>query len=118
MTTLATILSALLGFLFVGAGGSKVANKGPHEQEFARYGLPSIPPQTARVVVGVIEVLAAVLLVIAAVTDSASLARIGAAIIVIAMIGAVATHLRLRDPLAQSAPAPAAVLGVVLLLTA
>jgi uncharacterized membrane protein YphA (DoxX/SURF4 family) len=111
MSTFATILSALLGLAFLGAGGTKLANVGPHEQEFARYDLPGVPAQTARVLVGATEVLAAVLLLIAVVTDSAGLARVGAVILVVAMIGAVGTHLRLRDPVPTSAPA--AVLGVL-----
>lgn len=119
VSTLATILSAVLAFAFLGAGGSKVANKGPHEAEFERYGLPGLPPQTARVVVGAVEVLAALLLALAAILGSSGLAVVGAIIVVAAMLGALATHARLGDPPPAFIPATVLlVLAAVLLAVA
>jgi putative oxidoreductase len=119
MSTIATILSILLGVAFAGAGGSKVANVGPHEAEFPRYRLPAIEAQTARVLVGLTELVAALLLLLAAIVSSTALAVVGAIIVILTMIGAFATHVRIGDSPAKMAPATVlGVLGVVLLILA
>ena len=118
MSTIATILSVVLGVAFVGAGGTKVANVGPHEAEFPRYRLP-IEAQRARVLVGLTELVAAVLLLIAAIAGNTALAVVGAIIVILTMIGAVATHIRIGDPSAKMAPAMVlGVLAVLLLILA
>ena len=114
MSTIATILSVVLGVAFAGAGGTKVANVGPHETEFPRYRLPVVEAQRARVLVGLTELVAAVLLLIAAIASSTALAVVGAIIVILTMIGAVATHIRIGDPPAKTAPAT--VLGVLAVL--
>ncbi len=119
MSTIGTILSVILGVAFLGAGGTKVANVGPHEVEFPRYRLPVVEAQTARVLVGLTELVAAVLLVIAASASSKGLAIVGAIIVILTMIGAVATHIRIGDPPPKMAPATVlGVLGVLLLILA
>ena len=119
MTTIATVLSVVLGVAFIGAGGTKVANVGPHEAEFPRYRLPIVQPQMARVVVGLTELAAAVLLLIAAITSSTALAVVGAVIVILTMIGAVATHIRIGDPPGKMAPATVlGALAIVLLVLA
>ncbi len=117
MSTIGTILSLILAVAFFGAGGTKVANVGPHEAEFPRYRLPAIDAQLARVLVGLTELVAALLLLIAAIASSTSLAVVGAIVVILTMIGAVATHLRLGDPPPKLAPAAVlGVLGVLLLI--
>jgi DoxX-like family len=54
-------------------------------------------------------------LLIGAVSDEPNLARVGAAVLVVAMLVALLVHLRARDPLTQIAPA--AVLGVLAVVT-
>ena len=114
MSTIGTILSIVLAAAFAGAGGTKVANVGPHEKEFPRYRLPALDPQQARVLVGTVELVAAVLLLIAAIASSTALAMIGAIVVLLTMLGAVGTHARIGDP--PPAMAPAAVLGILAVL--
>jgi hypothetical protein len=114
MSTIGTILSVILAVAFAGAGGTKVANVGPHEAEFPRYRLPVVEAQMARVLVGLAELVAALLLLIAAIASSTGLAVVGAILIIITMIGALATHVRIGDPPPKMAPP--AVLGVLAVL--
>lgn len=119
MPTSATIISSLLAFAFLVAGGTKVANLGPHEDEFVRYELPVLPPQLARVLVGSVELSAMALLAVAAIASSTTVAIIGAGVVIAAMTGALATHVRLRDPLSKMAPpAILALLAVALIIVA
>ncbi len=113
MDTLPLIVSVVLGFVFIGAGGTKLAGKAPHPEEFARYDLPGASATTARLLVGAVEVVAALLLLLGAITDSSSLAVIGAAIVIAAMAGALATHGKLGDPPPKYLPA-----GILLALAA
>jgi putative oxidoreductase len=117
VSTIGTILSIVLAVAFAGAGGTKVANVGPHEEEFPRFNLPAIDPQVARVFVGAVELIAAVLLIIAAIAGSTGLAIVGAIVVILTMIGAVGTHARIRDPLPKMMPAAVlGILGVLLLI--
>lgn len=119
MSTIGTVLSVVLGIAFLGAGGTKVANVGPHEAEFPRYRLPAVDPQRARVLVGLIELVAGVLLIIAAIAASTAVAVAGAIIVILSMIGAVSTHARIGDPPPRMAPATVlGVLAVLLLILA
>ena len=111
MSTIGTILSIVLAVAFTAAGGTKVANVGPHEEEFPRFNLPAIDAQMARVLVGAVELIAAVLLFIAAIAGSTGLAVVGAIIVILTMIGAVGTHARIGDP--PTKMMPAAVLGIL-----
>jgi putative oxidoreductase len=73
----------------------------------------------ARVLVGLTELVAALLLLIAAITSSTGLAVVGAIIVILTMIGAVVTHARIGDPPTKMAPATVlGVLGVLLLILA
>ena len=119
MSTIGTIFSIILGVAFAGAGGTKVANVGPHEAEFPRYRLPAVEAQVARVLVGVTELVAALLLLIAAIASSTALAVVGAIIVILTMTGAVSTHVRIGDPPAKLAPATVlGILGILLLILA
>jgi len=104
MDTLPLIVSVVLGFVFIGAGATKLAGKAPHPEEFARFDLPGVSATAARLLVGAVEVVAAVLLLLGAITDSSSSAVIGAAIVVAAMVGALATHGKVGDPAPKYLP--------------
>ena len=68
----------------------------------------------ARILVGAVELIAAVLLIIA---GSTGLAVVGAIVVILIMIGAVATHARIGDPTPKMVPAAAlGILGVLLLI--
>ena len=105
MSTFTVVLALVLAAAFVGAGGTKLANMGPHEEEFRRYALPGLRPALAQRVVGGVELLASLLLLLAALTRSVGLAWAGGLLVVILMVGAVSTHLRLRDPALRLLPA-------------
>ena len=119
VSTAATVISSFLAFAFLVAGGTKVANLGPHEDEFVRYELPVLPPQVARVLVGTVELTAMALLAVAAIAASNTVAVIGAGVVIAAMAGALATHVRLGDPVSKMAPpALLALLAVALIIVA
>ncbi len=119
MSTIGTIFSIVLAIAFAGAGGTKIANVGPHEEEFPRYNLPAIDAQVARVFVGAVELIAAVLLIFAAIASSTGLAVAGAIIVVLTMIGALTTHGRIGDSPPRMVPAAVlGILGVLLLILA
>lgn len=113
METFPIVLSVLLGLAFLAAGLSKVA--GPvaaqRRADIARFGLP--PAVTP--VIGLIEVATAGVLIVAAAADEPDLARLGAALLVVTMLGALVAHLRVRDSAAHIAPP--AVLGVLAVVT-
>ena len=80
--------------------------------EFRRYGLPG----WARPLVGTVKLTLAVLLLVGIwVPELALVAGIGMALL---MAGAVAAHLRIRDPLAKSAPAASLLLLSLLVVFA
>ena len=77
------VLSGILAALYLISGGSKLAGAEMHVEGFARWGYP----QWFRLVVGTVEVVAAVLLLIPRAAFG------GASIIVAVMAGATYTHL-------------------------
>jgi uncharacterized membrane protein YphA (DoxX/SURF4 family) len=76
-------LSAILGLMFVGAGGSKIAGAEMQVQNFTNWGLP----QWFRPVTGFVELVAALLLFVP------KTRFYGGAILAGTMAGAIATHL-------------------------
>jgi uncharacterized membrane protein YphA (DoxX/SURF4 family) len=78
------ILTALLAFAFLGAGGSKLAGAAPHPESFVRWGFPL----WFMYVTGAIEVVAALLLLVP------RTATLAAGLYVGTMVGAVLTHLK------------------------
>lgn len=78
------ILTVLLAFAFLGAGGSKLAGGAPHAENFVRWGFPL----WFMYVTGAIEVVAALLLLVP------RTATLGAGLYVGTMVGAVLTHLK------------------------
>lgn len=77
------VLSILLAALFLMSGGSKLARAEQHVKGFAHWGYPD----WFRLVIGAIEVVAAILLLIP------RLAFFGASALIVVMAGATYTHL-------------------------
>lgn len=91
MTILTWILQGLLALMFVMAGVQKIAGSKMHTEAFKKWGYP----QWFRVVTGIVELGAAVLLILGFWNVTAAL--IGAAILVAVGIGGVMTHIRIKD---------------------
>lgn len=113
MEPLPLLLSLLLGLAFLGAGLSKIAGPVADQRraDIARFGLP--PGVTP--VIGLIEFVAGGLLIAAVAADEPDLARLGAALLVATMLGALFAHARVRDGAAYLATP--AILGVLALVT-
>ncbi|HEV7806961.1 MAG TPA: DoxX family protein [Solirubrobacteraceae bacterium] len=112
MSTLSTILAAVLGIVFFGAGIPKLTGQQKMVDDFERWGYqPAVLAAT-----GAVEVLAAVLLLVGIAIDA--LAITGGLLVVVVMIGALWTHTRVKDPVAMWAPAAVLlVLALVLLVS-
>ena len=110
MSTIATVLAVLLSLAFLGGGASKLA--GAKQSVTQRDELRLSPGQW--LLIGLVEMLGGGLLLAGAITDDADLARVGAGVIAVTMLGAVGYHaFRMRDPVAKMVPA-----GVLLVLAA
>ncbi|MEY2517013.1 MAG: hypothetical protein QOJ89_4371 [bacterium] len=98
MSTLSTILAAVLGVVFVGAGISKLTRQQKMVDNFEGWGYqPSVMIAT-----GAVELLAAVLLLVGIAVDA--LAITGALLVMFVMTGALMTHTRAKDPFAAFVP--------------
>jgi len=97
MTILAWVLEGLLGLMFIMAGLGKITGSKMHVEGFNKWGYP----QWFRVVTGVIELGAAILLIVGFWNGTAAI--IGAAILVAVGIGGVITHVRIKDSLKDTA---------------
>ncbi|PTL77966.1 DoxX family protein [Vitiosangium sp. GDMCC 1.1324] len=97
------VLTVLLAFAFLGAGGSKLAGAAPHPESFARWGYPL----WFMYVTGATEVVAALLLLVP------RTATLGAGLYVGTMVGAVLTHLKAGEASHVGAPLVFLVLAVV-----
>lgn len=98
MSTLSTILAAVLGVVFAGAGAAKLAGRASVAANFERWGYhPAVLTAT-----GAVELLAAVLLLVGiAVTP---LAITGVLLVLFVMTGALLTHAKAKDPAASWLP--------------
>lgn len=99
MSTFSAVLAAFLGIAFVGVAIPKLTGQQRMVDEFKRWGYPD----TIRTATGAVELLSGVLLLVGIAVPA--LAITGALLIIFAMIGALATHLRARDPIAKWLPA-------------
>jgi len=104
MSTLSTILAAILGVVFLGAGVQKLRGQATMVANFKRWGYADVVLQT----VGWVEVLIAALLLVGIAVPA--LAVTGSLLVIPLMIGALSTHQRARDPIARWAPALALLL--------
>ena len=91
MDILSNVLQAILGLGFVLFGLMKFGAK-QMVDEFTRYGLP----QWFRVVTGLLEITAAGLLVFG--IWQKEYAVLGSAMVVMIMLGALMTHIKMKDP--------------------
>ncbi|HEV3484610.1 MAG TPA: DoxX family protein, partial [Vicinamibacterales bacterium] len=117
MQTVPIVLSVLLALVFLAAGLPKIAGPmaGQRRADIARFGLP--PGVTPAI--GLIEVATAGVLIAAVAAGNPNLARLGAALLVVTMLGALFAHVRVHDSVAHTAvPAVLGVLAVVTLLIA
>jgi putative oxidoreductase len=97
MSTLIIIVQVVLGLLFVLIGSMTVAGRKMFVENFRRFGYP----QWFRVVTGSLEILGGLGLLIGIwLPWLAALASAGLALV---MLGAVSTHLRIREPLQKIA---------------
>jgi len=112
VSTLSTILAAVLGVAFLGAGASKLAGQASFAANFERWGYhPSVLTVT-----GALELLTGALLLTGiAVTP---LAITGVLLVLAVMTGALLTHAKAKDPLAAWLPAIVLlVLAIVLVVS-
>ena len=109
MTTLSTILAALLGVVFLGVGIPKLTGQEKMVANFQRWGYHA----SMMTATGYVEVLAAALLLVGIAVNA--LAITGALLIIFVMTGALWTHQRVKDPLAMWAP-PAVLLALAVVL--
>ena len=110
MTMLTWILQGLLAAIFVMASLGKIFGSTMHKDNFTKWRLP----QWFRVVTGLVELAAALLLVVG--YWMAELILYGAWILVAVGLGGVITHLRAKDPL--KAMLSIGIFGVVALILA
>jgi uncharacterized membrane protein YphA (DoxX/SURF4 family) len=84
----------VVGLVGLLAGGAKVTHQEQQVDEFERYGYP----QWFRIVTGLTEVFAGILL-LAGLLWRPEASLVGGIVFSTAMVGAVVTHLRINDPL-------------------
>jgi uncharacterized membrane protein YphA (DoxX/SURF4 family) len=112
MSTLSTILAVILGIVFIGSGIPKLTGQQKMVDNFAGWGYaPSV-----RVAIGGVEVLAGAMMLIGIAVQALAIAA--ALLVMCVMIGALWTHQRAKDPVAELVPAAVLlVLAVALLVS-
>src|SRR4051812_29797447 len=98
MNMIATVLQVLLGLVFLGAGGSKIAGARMQVETFDRLRLP----QWFRPIVGIIEIVGALGLLVGLVMPLVT--AVAAIWLVGVMVGALITHSRNRDSVQNFVP--------------
>lgn len=99
MSTLSTILAAIIGIAFIGAGVPKLTGLPSVVENFERWGYP----QEIRIATGSLELLAGVFLIIGIAVPTLAVA--GAMIVICVMLAALVTHQRVSDPFGSWIPA-------------
>ena len=92
------VLKGMLAFIFIAAGSGKLLGLKMHRENFERWRLP----QWFRVVTGVVELVAAALLIIGFWQNDYAAA--GALLLGITGIGGVLTHVRVKDGFKETLP--------------
>ena len=98
MSTLSTILAAVLGAVFLAAGIPKVTGQEKMVANFKRWGYADV----IRLATGWLEILTATMLLVGIAVPVLAVA--GSLIVIAIMIGALFTHQHARDPIAMCAP--------------
>jgi putative oxidoreductase len=98
MSTLSTILAAILGVVFVAVGIPKISGQEKVVANFERWGYP----EQIRIAIGLMEILGGVLLLVGIAVPAVAIT--GFMIIFIIMLGALSTHQRAKDPLTMWIP--------------
>ncbi len=106
MTWTLRILQTLLGLMFLGSGGSKLAGANDMVDDFDRFRYP----QWFRVVTGAVEVGGALGLLLGFVRPA--LTPLASVLLSATMTGAVATHAKINDP-ANKVMTPAVLLALL-----
>ena len=109
MSTLSTILAAILGVVFVGAGLQKLTGQKMVVENFKRWGYADV----VLTATGWLEVVTGTVLLVGIAVPS--LAVTGSMLVIAIMLGALATHQRAHDPIAMWVP-PAVLLVLDLVL--
>jgi len=109
VSTLSTILAAVLGVVFVGVGIPKLTGQEKMVANFQRWGYADV----VRIATGWLEILTGTMLLVGIAVPA--LAVTGSLIVIAIMIGALFTHQRAGDPLAMWVP-PAVLLVLDLVL--
>src|ERR1700709_1602968 len=99
MSTLSTILAAILGVVFVASGIPKLTGQAAVAANFERWGYP----EQIRKAIGAMEILGGVLLLAGIAVPAVAIT--GFMILFIMMLGALSTPPRARDPLTMWIPA-------------
>ncbi len=99
MSTLSTILAAILGCVFLAAGIPKITGRAEVAANFERWGYP----EQIRIAIGAMELLAGILLLVGIAVPAVAIT--GFMIIFIIMLGALSTHQRAKDPIKLWVPA-------------
>lgn len=98
MRLVTTIAQVMLGVAFLGAGGQKLARSDQQVEAFVRYGYP----QWFMRLTGMIEIGGALGMLLGFFRPI--LVPIAACLLVTTMIGALATHIRLKDSVQKMLP--------------
>lgn len=98
MGVIAIVLQVVLGLAFLGAGGSKLAGAQQMIEDFDRFGYP----RWFMYFTGAVEITGALAVLVGIFVPV--LAVLGGLLLAATMVGAVATHLRMKDPGSKIAP--------------
>jgi putative oxidoreductase len=99
MSTLSTILAAILGIVFVASGIPKITGQQAVAENFRRWGYADV----VRTATGWLEVLTGTLLLVGIALPF--FAVTGSMLVIMIMVGALFTHQRAHDPLKLWVPA-------------
>lgn len=95
-----TAIDIVLALAFTAAGLSKFISFGPKDVDLTRFGLPRVMQPA----IGVLELGCVAALIAGVALDEDALRLAAGATLATLMVGAVAMHLRVRDPASETTP--------------